>query len=581
MNFLKKITLFIHIAIPLVLGVLIYTEFSKDSVKQKKTEALIEYTFSQKSESTLTNKFEHDMFPSISIKAVYLNDKFQYMDRKFDQSNTELRSFIQNTDRLNWYQNPEQNIYVGYSINKSQETIYKLLALIGLIVITLIRASQNAGQQEELKIKIIDFKNNINKNLKVISHHKEVINNISNNVFSDLNIETSLFLENKINYDCKYSTLLEEIESEKVSNPEIRKAINSYKNIHVMNAYQRFERYLGEEFLRTDDREDVLSNIKSEISERNKIISKQSDEINELKAKLTESGNKVLNQANEIEALETKISKTAIQANVLKADMFLAKTKNTDVKNISNDCLAKSLDAVSVSKNASSDMNKIKTFSKKISSIINLIDEIAFQTQLLALNANVEAARAGDHGKGFAVVAGEVKLLATRASESSDQIKKLIEESFSAIESGVSQVENTAESLDSILSFIENITGLVTDINDSSDTQLSNVSDLSNTINERTSTSQKKAIKPPVKAIKTTTNITKTTKNPVKAIKTTNTPPKKTMPKSKDKPIMPIVKKDTIRQRTQKKLDDDIPAHHKNKGNYKAVRADNEDWETF
>lgn len=109
-------------------------------------------------------------------------------------------------------------------------------------------------------------------------------------------------------------------------------------------------------------------------------------------------------------------------------------------------------------------MSLIRKSSTEISQIIGVIDDIAFQTNLLSLNAGVEAARAGDAGRGFAVVASEVRALAQRSSEAAKQIKSLITSSTEQVETGVGLVGRTGEALSSIVERVGDIDKLVVDI---------------------------------------------------------------------------------------------------------------------
>ena len=138
-------------------------------------------------------------------------------------------------------------------------------------------------------------------------------------------------------------------------------------------------------------------------------------------------------------------------------------------------------------------MKGIDQSSREITQIIGLIDEIAFQTSLLALNAGVEAARAGDVGRGFAVVASEVRALAQRSAGAAKQIKELIDASRDHVELGVKLVGETGTSLVRIVGRVSDVDKVVSQIAVSVEQQAAALQEINSAVNQMDQMTQQNA----------------------------------------------------------------------------------------
>lgn len=138
-------------------------------------------------------------------------------------------------------------------------------------------------------------------------------------------------------------------------------------------------------------------------------------------------------------------------------------------------------------------MQAIEESSKRITDIIQVIDGIAFQTNILALNAAVEAARAGEQGRGFAVVAAEVRALAQRTGTAAREVKQLITDSSEKIRAGSALTSAATQAMAQALSAVEQVTSLVDQLSHGSADQLDSISQINTAVSQLDGITQQNA----------------------------------------------------------------------------------------
>ncbi len=227
-------------------------------------------------------------------------------------------------------------------------------------------------------------------------------------------------------------------------------------------------------------RNDVMGDLEKALGQLNvnllSIVRDAREESDKMRASTREiaQGNQDLSSRTENQA--SNLQQTAASMEQITGTVKLtadSARQATDLATQAAEVAERSSDAVD---GVASTMKQIQAASGRIGEITQLIDSIAFQTNILALNAAVEAARAGDQGRGFAVVAAEVRSLSHRTLAAAREIRELIDDSAAKVLDGNQRTEVAQKTMSESLHLVRRVNLLIGEIHSASSEQLSGIS---------------------------------------------------------------------------------------------------------
>ena len=239
--------------------------------------------------------------------------------------------------------------------------------------------------------------------------------------------------------------------------------------------------------------EKLYINTRDEIEETARNYNKFIDKFKNMIIEIKEGATTIANSTNNMKGAHEKlVEKSTDQALEIKyttenireiSSIVRANTEKTLKANKITESTEKRTEKVGgMSIDLKSSIDKINESSGKMQKIVEVIDEISFQTNLLSINAAVEAANTGEEGRGFAVVSTEVRNLSKRSSKAANEIKTLIQENVLLVSEGSKIVDTTIHELQDIVNEAKRVNEVISNLAESVNEQQEGIEHINKTI---------------------------------------------------------------------------------------------------
>jgi len=318
---------------------------------------------------------------------------------------------------------------------------------------------------------MVSVASSLEKDKELIEEVKQVVNHINH---GKLNIKVNKSTTNKS---------LDELKD--ILNSMI-KTIQENVNDDINPIVQQLKEYSNFNFVDTID--NANGNVAKGLNDLCNIINKMLQENKANGLELQQSSDVLLNNVDTLNrssnTTAVSLEETAASIEEITSTVVSNTNRIAEMTEHSNELSNSINEGQNLATSTVKSMDEINEQTQSIAEAITVIDQIAFQTNILSLNAAVEAATAGEAGKGFAVVAQEVRNLATRSAEAAREIKTLVENATSKTNNGKQIADHMIAGYEKLNENIEKTTRAIKDISDASKEQKTSIEQINDVINK-------------------------------------------------------------------------------------------------